>query len=150
MWTYDEVVEVLGQERASVFCEVYGVKQGGNCTLSARSDPHQEFVGKNVLAEVRCAGGPLLLCRLVCKVRCSLYEQCRERSHCWQGSGLELWCAPGLCDSYCEGLLDTITTSTAAALSVDVPAVCCSAPVVMCGVHVLYMHSWTVQAPGRC
>lgn len=57
MWTYDEVVEVLGQERASVFYEVYGVKQGGNCTLSTRSDPHQEFVGKNVLAEVRCCPG---------------------------------------------------------------------------------------------
>jgi uncharacterized protein YyaL (SSP411 family) len=62
VWTYEEIVEVLGQERASVFCEVYGVKQGGNCTLSARSDPHQEFVGKNVLAEVRCCCIPCLCC----------------------------------------------------------------------------------------
>jgi hypothetical protein len=43
----------LGEERAGVFCEVYGVKPAGNCTLSARSDPHKEFGGKNVLAEVR-------------------------------------------------------------------------------------------------
>jgi uncharacterized protein YyaL (SSP411 family) len=52
VWTHEEIVEVLGQERALVFCEVYGVKPGGNCTLSARSDPHKEFVGKNVLAQV--------------------------------------------------------------------------------------------------
>jgi hypothetical protein len=31
---------------------VYGVAPGGNCTRSARSDPHGEFQGKNVLAEV--------------------------------------------------------------------------------------------------
>lgn len=53
VWTYDEIQQVLGEERAGVFCEVYGVKPGGNCTLSARSDPHKEFGGKNVLAEVR-------------------------------------------------------------------------------------------------
>jgi uncharacterized protein YyaL (SSP411 family) len=52
VWTHEEIIEVLGQERASVFCEVYGVKPGGNCTLSARSDPHKEFIGKNVLAQV--------------------------------------------------------------------------------------------------
>lgn len=52
MWAYDEIQQVLGEERAGVFCEVYGVKPGGNCTLSARSDPHKEFGGKNVLAEV--------------------------------------------------------------------------------------------------
>ena len=51
-----QVVRVLGEERAGAFCEVYGVKAAGNCTLSARSDPHKEFGGKNVLAEVSIRG----------------------------------------------------------------------------------------------
>lgn len=56
VWTQDEIKQALGggdEERAALFCEVYGVQADGNCTLSARSDPHQEFVGKNVLAQVR-------------------------------------------------------------------------------------------------
>jgi hypothetical protein len=46
------VKQVLGEERAGVFADVYGVEQGGNCNLSSRSDPHQEFTGKNVLMQV--------------------------------------------------------------------------------------------------
>ena len=53
MWTADEIKTVLGAERAGVFGDVYGVQAGGNCNLSARSDPHQEFSGKNVLMQVR-------------------------------------------------------------------------------------------------
>lgn len=57
VWSDEEIRQVLGdKEQAALFCEVYGVQEGGNCTLSARSDPHQEFVGKNVLAQVN--GGP--------------------------------------------------------------------------------------------
>jgi len=53
VWSEEEIRKVLGdKETAALFCEVYGVQEGGNCTLSARSDPHQEFVGKNVLAQV--------------------------------------------------------------------------------------------------
>ena len=32
-----------------MFCAHYYLKPGGNCDLSPRSDPHKEFVGKNVL-----------------------------------------------------------------------------------------------------
>lgn len=45
--------DVLGSERARMFCAHYGVKSEGNCTLSPRSDPHNEFVGKNVLMEMQ-------------------------------------------------------------------------------------------------
>lgn len=45
-------METLGPERAALVAEVYGVKEEGNCTLSARSDPHDEFTGKNVLMQV--------------------------------------------------------------------------------------------------
>jgi uncharacterized protein YyaL (SSP411 family) len=55
VWTADEVKSVLGDENAKLLNEVYGVQQGGNCTLSPRSDPHQEFSGKNVLMQVGAA-----------------------------------------------------------------------------------------------
>lgn len=53
VWTAYEIKSVLGADRAGVFGDVYGVQAGGNCNLSARSDPHQEFTGKNVLMQVR-------------------------------------------------------------------------------------------------
>lgn len=37
-----------GAEQASLFCRAYSIQTEGNCTLSERSDPHDEFVGKNV------------------------------------------------------------------------------------------------------
>eukprot|EP00877_Chromochloris_zofingiensis_P013089 jgi/Chrzof1/8033/UNPLg00078.t1 len=53
VWTAAEIEEVLGSgkngPRLEVFKEVYGVKPKGNCNKSRMSDPHQEFVGKNVL-----------------------------------------------------------------------------------------------------
>jgi hypothetical protein len=52
------VKQVLGEEHAAVFADVYGLQQGGNCNMSSRSDPHQEFTGKNVLMQV---SGRLLL-----------------------------------------------------------------------------------------
>ena len=38
-----------GPERARIFGAHYYVKGGGNCDLSQRSDPHEEFEGVNVL-----------------------------------------------------------------------------------------------------
>lgn len=38
-----------GEERARLFSAHYYVKPGGNADLSPRSDPHDEFVGKNCL-----------------------------------------------------------------------------------------------------
>ena len=37
-----------GVEQASLFCRAYNIRTEGNCTLSERSDPHDEFGGKNV------------------------------------------------------------------------------------------------------
>lgn len=45
-----KIDEVLG-ENADLFKEHYYVKKSGNCDLSSRSDPHNEFAGKNVLIE---------------------------------------------------------------------------------------------------
>ncbi|CAE6138872.1 unnamed protein product [Arabidopsis arenosa] len=50
IWSSDEIDEVLG-ENADLFKEHYYVKKSGNCDLSSRSDPHNEFAGKNVLIE---------------------------------------------------------------------------------------------------
>ncbi|MGE3980954.1 MAG: thioredoxin domain-containing protein [Candidatus Omnitrophota bacterium] len=45
LWTYDHVYELLSQEQADVVCYHYGIRKDGN----AKSDPHGEFIGKNVL-----------------------------------------------------------------------------------------------------
>ncbi|GBG84956.1 hypothetical protein CBR_g39419 [Chara braunii] len=50
-WTTDELEDILGSERFKVFASHYYVKEDGNCDLSKRSDPHDEFKGKNVLIE---------------------------------------------------------------------------------------------------
>ena len=51
MWTEAEIDEVVGPERAPLFKEHYFVRRGGNCVLSAMSDPHKEFAGLNCLIE---------------------------------------------------------------------------------------------------
>ncbi len=48
-WTYEEVREVLGEDRLEEFCVVYDVQPGGN--VSAASDPHGELDGQNVLIQ---------------------------------------------------------------------------------------------------
>jgi uncharacterized protein YyaL (SSP411 family) len=48
-WTYDEVLEVLGEDRVEEFCSVYGIERDGN--VSAGSDPHGELEGTNVLIQ---------------------------------------------------------------------------------------------------
>lgn len=51
VWSSREIEEVLGKEYAEIFMATYYVKRNGNCDLSRMSDPHGEFVGKNVLIE---------------------------------------------------------------------------------------------------
>lgn len=53
VWTAEEVESVLGAELSPLFSAHYGIKSNGNCTRSARSDPHDEFTGKNVLYQTR-------------------------------------------------------------------------------------------------
>lgn len=53
-WTEREVNELLSENGGDdailgAFKYTYGVKPNGNCTMSPRSDPHGEFIGKNVL-----------------------------------------------------------------------------------------------------
>jgi uncharacterized protein YyaL (SSP411 family) len=45
VWTQQEIESVLGRPAARAFCYQFGVEPGGN----VREDPHQEFVGKNIL-----------------------------------------------------------------------------------------------------
>lgn len=45
LWRYQDVVELLGKEKAEIFDYYYGVEPRGN----ALSDPHGEFRGKNIL-----------------------------------------------------------------------------------------------------
>jgi len=45
LWRHQEIIEHLGKETAEIFNYYYGVEPRGN----ARSDPHGEFRGKNIL-----------------------------------------------------------------------------------------------------
>lgn len=49
VWTSQEIDQVLGDGVGRMFKEYYGIQPEGNCIRSPRSDPHGEFVGKNVL-----------------------------------------------------------------------------------------------------
>ena len=65
LWSSEELAAALGGAEGTqckLFCSHYGVKAGGNCDLSPRSDPHREFAGRNVLRAVRseAASGALL------------------------------------------------------------------------------------------
>ncbi|EFN56229.1 hypothetical protein CHLNCDRAFT_145019 [Chlorella variabilis] len=51
VWSWEELQQLLGPEDAPAFCAHYYAKQGGNCDLSPRSDPHGEFVGLNCLIQ---------------------------------------------------------------------------------------------------
>ncbi|KAH7446598.1 hypothetical protein KP509_01G063800 [Ceratopteris richardii] len=51
VWTSQEIEEIIGRENAEIFMKFYYVKHDGDCDLSSMSDPHGEFVGKNVLIE---------------------------------------------------------------------------------------------------
>ncbi|MBP9854742.1 MAG: thioredoxin domain-containing protein [Candidatus Omnitrophica bacterium] len=45
LWTYDHIYTLLNQQQADVISYYYGILKEGN----AKSDPHAEFTGKNVL-----------------------------------------------------------------------------------------------------
>ena len=45
IWSYQEVVALLGEERAQKFARRYGMKPEGNVD----NDPHHEFTGRNIL-----------------------------------------------------------------------------------------------------
>jgi uncharacterized protein YyaL (SSP411 family) len=55
IWTQSEIERLLGVKDAAAFCEHYGVKPDGNVD----EDPHQEFVGRNILYEAPRAGSGL-------------------------------------------------------------------------------------------
>jgi uncharacterized protein YyaL (SSP411 family) len=48
-WTYEEIREVLGDDRVGEFCATYGIQPEGN--VSTDSDPHGELQGMNVLIQ---------------------------------------------------------------------------------------------------
>ena len=49
VWSHQEIVALLGQERAERFNLFYGVEPSGNAPVG--SDPHEEFNGKNILIQ---------------------------------------------------------------------------------------------------
>ena len=49
VWAWDEVVALLGAERAELFAARYGMEQRGNVA----NDPHHEFTGLNILFQAR-------------------------------------------------------------------------------------------------
>ena len=52
IWSYQEIVNVLGETDAAVFCRRFGVAPNGN----VQEDPHGEFTGRNIL--FRAEDGP--------------------------------------------------------------------------------------------
>ncbi len=49
IWTHEEILEVLGEDRVEEFCAVYGIEPDGN--VPPGSDPHGELDGANVLIQ---------------------------------------------------------------------------------------------------
>lgn len=47
IWSHDELVRILGAQRAEWFCHRYGCEEDGNVA----HDPHGEFTGRNILSE---------------------------------------------------------------------------------------------------
>ena len=45
LWSYQELVTALGQERGEAFARAYGAREQGNVD----NDPHGEFTGRNIL-----------------------------------------------------------------------------------------------------
>lgn len=45
LWTFKEIVDLLGQEDSKIFNDYFGIEQNGN----TKFDPQGEFVGKNIL-----------------------------------------------------------------------------------------------------
>jgi uncharacterized protein YyaL (SSP411 family) len=53
IWSWNEIVELLGEENARLFAFRYGVEPDGN----VENDPHHEFTGRNILFEAHSAEG---------------------------------------------------------------------------------------------
>jgi len=51
IWSYQEIVDILGEADAAVFCRRFGVEPNGN----VQEDPHGEFKGRNILYEAQDA-----------------------------------------------------------------------------------------------
>ncbi len=49
IWSYQEIVDALGEQDAAVFSRHFGVKANGNVD----EDPHGEFVGRNILYQAQ-------------------------------------------------------------------------------------------------
>ena len=49
IWSYQEIVDVLGEADASAFCQRFGVQPNGN----VQEDPHGEFTGRNILYQAK-------------------------------------------------------------------------------------------------
>jgi uncharacterized protein len=49
IWGMQEVIDLLGAERAGRFAEAYGMEADGNVS----NDPHHEFTGRNILFQAR-------------------------------------------------------------------------------------------------
>lgn len=47
VWTYDEIVRLLPEKHAQIFCDYYRCKQNGN--VDPMQDPHDELKNQNVL-----------------------------------------------------------------------------------------------------
>jgi uncharacterized protein YyaL (SSP411 family) len=45
IWSHQEILDVLGERDAAVFCRRFGVQPNGN----VQEDPHGEFTGRNIL-----------------------------------------------------------------------------------------------------
>jgi uncharacterized protein YyaL (SSP411 family) len=45
LWRKSEIEQLLGEQAAAPFCDLYGVREGGNVEF----DPHGEFGGRNIL-----------------------------------------------------------------------------------------------------
>ncbi len=49
IWSFQEVVDLLGEERARLFARRYGMEPDGNVA----NDPHHEFTGRNILFQAQ-------------------------------------------------------------------------------------------------
>ena len=49
IWSYQEIVDVLGEPDAAAFCQRFGVAPNGN----VQEDPHGEFTGRNILYQAQ-------------------------------------------------------------------------------------------------
>jgi uncharacterized protein YyaL (SSP411 family) len=52
IWSTQEVIDLLGANRAASFAEAYGMEAAGNVA----NDPHHEFTGKNILFKAHPCG----------------------------------------------------------------------------------------------